>query len=90
MFKNVENLTNDIAGNIATMMEQKVAAVERIMDAARNLAVSSSDEIDTKFKYYNAKKLINNLTDPLVEKEEKEEVRTNIQKLVLETFYLSN
>lgn len=75
MFKNVENLTNDIAGNIATMMEQKVAAVERIMDAARNLAVSSSEEIDSNFMYYNAKNLTNNLTDPLVEKEEKEEVR---------------
>ncbi|GLV36977.1 straightjacket [Carabus blaptoides fortunei] len=73
VFKNVENLTNDIAGNIATMMEQKVAAVERIMDAARNLAVSSSDEVDSNFKYYNAKKLINNLTDPLVEKDEKDE-----------------
>lgn len=55
-------------------MEQKVAAVERIMENAGNLAVSSSDEVDKDFDYYNAKNLTNNLTDPDTGENEQDEV----------------
>lgn len=61
--KDGDNLTNEIASKIKTMMEQKVAAVERIMENAGNMAQSSSDEVDEIYDYYNAKNLTNNLTE---------------------------
>lgn len=66
MAKDGDNLTKEIVSKIKDMMDQKVSAVERIMDTASILAASSSkDKIDENFQYYDAKELINNLTHPL-------------------------
>ncbi|KAL9902927.1 voltage-dependent calcium channel subunit alpha-2/delta-3 isoform X2 [Glossina fuscipes] len=51
--KIVENMANEIK----TMMDAKISAVRRIMDAAENTALTN-DEADKFFSYYNAKDMI--------------------------------
>ncbi|EEB14544.1 conserved hypothetical protein [Pediculus humanus corporis] len=51
-------VTGEITKNIKNMMDEKISAVRRIMDAAENTAMSSQNEILENFQYYNAKCLI--------------------------------
>uniref|UniRef100_A0A1A9WG46 VWFA domain-containing protein n=1 Tax=Glossina brevipalpis TaxID=37001 RepID=A0A1A9WG46_9MUSC len=51
--KIVENMANEIK----TMMDAKISAVRRIMDAAENTALTN-EEADKFFSYYNAKDMI--------------------------------
>ncbi|XP_026478541.1 voltage-dependent calcium channel subunit alpha-2/delta-3-like [Ctenocephalides felis] len=51
-------LVGEMAREIKYMMDLKISAVKRIMDAAENTAVSAKDEPVTKeYRYYNSKEL---------------------------------
>ncbi|KAK6642464.1 hypothetical protein RUM43_003966 [Polyplax serrata] len=51
-------ITSEITKSIKNMMDEKISAVRRIMDAAENTAISSQDEVSDSFEYYNAKCLV--------------------------------
>ncbi|XP_077284622.1 voltage-dependent calcium channel subunit straightjacket isoform X2 [Arctopsyche grandis] len=53
-----DKLVDEMASNIRNMMEMKVSAVKRIMDAAENMAMSHQNEpVPEDFVYYNSKQI---------------------------------
>ncbi|KAF4528188.1 hypothetical protein B566_EDAN014013 [Ephemera danica] len=59
-------LVNELAQEIENMMDLKVSAVKRIMDAAENTAMSHHDEVVLHHEYWNAKQIAP-LDEPLPE-----------------------
>lgn len=47
-----------MAKDIKDMMDWKVGAVRRIVEAAQNTAMSDEEAADTSFQYYNAKEML--------------------------------
>ncbi|XP_055704194.1 voltage-dependent calcium channel subunit alpha-2/delta-3 isoform X3 [Phlebotomus papatasi] len=74
-----QKIAEEMSKEILYLMESRISAVKRIMDAAENMAVSyEHKEADPEFRYYNAKEMIEpvvkvNKTDDSTEDDENEE-----------------